>query len=94
MQQENEKRKGERVITVHSAGSWTEAVVLRGLLASAGIHSPAPTTADPFPLREYPVGTYGVEILVLESQADEARQIIAEYLEGGRAAGAVGQGDG
>jgi len=72
----------ESVIVVHQAGTWTEAVVIRGLLESAGIASPAPTSTDPFPLREPPKGTHGVEILVLASQAEEARSILAEYLSG------------
>ena len=70
----------ERVVVAHQAGSWTEAVVIRGLLRSNGIESPASTSTDPFPMREPPKGTHGVEILVLESQADEARRVIAEYL--------------
>ncbi len=70
----------ERIVVVHQAGSWTEAVVIRGLLRSYGIESPASTSTDPFPMRKPPKGTHGVEILVLESQADEARRIIAEYL--------------
>ncbi|HEX2711783.1 MAG TPA: hypothetical protein VHM88_06110 [Candidatus Acidoferrales bacterium] len=73
----------EPVVIVHQAGTWTEALVIRGLLESAGINSPASTFTDPFPLREPPKGTHGVEILVLSSQADEARRIIADYLAGG-----------
>jgi hypothetical protein len=79
MQQEPTR---EAVIVVHQAATWTEALVIRGLLESAGIASPASTSMDPFPLREPPKGTHGVEILVLKSQADEARRIIADYLPG------------
>ncbi len=75
-----EETTRERVVVIHQAGSWTEALVIRGLLRSYGIESPASTSTDPFPMREPPKGTHGVEILVLESQADEARRIIAEYL--------------
>jgi len=71
----------ERTVVVHQAGSWTEAVVIRGLLESAGIASPASTTTDPFPMREPPQGIHGVEIIVLESQAEEARRIIQDHLE-------------
>ena len=81
----------EAVVVVHHAGTWTEAVVIRGLLRSAGIDSPAATSTDPFPMREPPKGTRGVEILVLVSQAEEARGIIADYLArhtGSRTAGA------
>lgn len=70
----------EPVVVVHQAGTWTEAVVIRGLLRSAGIDSPASTSTDPFPMREPPQGTHGVEILVLASKADEARRIIADYV--------------
>ncbi len=72
----------EPVVVVHQAGSWTEAVVIRGLLRSVGITSPASTSTDPFPMREPPKGTHGVEILVLASQADEARHVIEDYLAG------------
>jgi hypothetical protein len=70
------------IVVVHYAGTSTEAMVIRGLLESAGISSPAPTFMDPFPLRESPKGTHGSEIEVLASQADDARRIIAEYLSG------------
>ena len=80
MQQPQPEPTREKVIVVHYAGTATEALVLRGLLESAGIASPAPTSTDPFPLREPPKGTHGVEIQVLESQADDARLIIAAYL--------------
>ncbi len=59
-------------------------MVIRGLLESTGIDSPAPTSTDPFPLREPPKGTHGVEILVLASQADDARSIIADYRDDGK----------
>lgn len=70
----------ENVVVVHYAGTWTEAMVIRGLLESAGIASPASTFTDPYPLRESPKGTHGAEIQVLASQAEEARKIIADYL--------------
>jgi hypothetical protein len=70
----------EAVVVVHQAGSWTEAEVIRGLLRSAGIDSPRLTSTDPFPMREPPKGFHGAEILAFESQADEARRIIADYL--------------
>ncbi len=76
----SEKRTGEPLVVIHEAGTLTEAMVIRGLLQSAAIESPPPTSTDPFPLREPPKGTHGVEILVLQSQADEARRIIAAHL--------------
>ena len=80
MQQPDPEPTREKVIVVHHAGTATEALVLRGLLESAGIASPPSTATDPFPLREPPAGTHGTEILVLESQAEDARCIIADYL--------------
>jgi len=57
-------------------------MVIRGLLESAGIHSPDFDSADPFPLNEVPEGAHGSEVYVLESQAKEAKRIIAEYVKG------------
>ncbi|HXZ11507.1 MAG TPA: hypothetical protein VEG64_03860 [Candidatus Sulfotelmatobacter sp.] len=70
----------ERVVVAHTAGTAAEAMVIRALLESKGINSPGSVTTDPFPMREAPEGTHGVEIFVLESQAEHARHIIAEYL--------------
>jgi hypothetical protein len=69
----------ERLVKAYTAGSATEAMVIRALLKSSGIISPDPVTADPFPLDQPPEGMPGPEIYVLESQADEARGIIESY---------------
>jgi hypothetical protein len=69
----------ERVVIAHTASTAAEAMVIRSLLESAGIYSPGSGSSDPFPLREAPKGTHGVEIFVLESQVEEARRIIKEY---------------
>ena len=50
-------------------------------LASNGIDSPGSASMDPFPVSEPLDGSHGVDVLVLESQADEARKLIAEYLK-------------
>ena len=71
----------ERVVVVHTAGTTAEAMVIRGLLKSEGIRSPGSVSTDPFPLREPPEGTHGVEIYVLESQAERARRIVEEHLD-------------
>jgi hypothetical protein len=76
----NRKGFSEKAVVVHTAGSLAEAMVIRGLLQSAGILSPGSVSTDPFPLREPPGGTHGTEIVVLESHANEARRLIAEYL--------------
>ena len=75
----------ERVVNAYTAGSVSEAMVIRGLLESAGIRSPSPVTADPFPLNEPAEGTHGVEIYVLESQRDDVRRLIDEFLLRGEA---------
>jgi hypothetical protein len=76
--------KNERAIAVYTAGSESEALVIRGLLESSGISIPGPVTPDPFPLTDanWSRGsTHGVEIYVYESQAKEARRMIEEYLK-------------
>ena len=71
----------EKVVVAHVAGNAEEAMVIRGLLASAGIDSPGSASMDPFPVSEPLDGSHGVDVLVLESQADEAKRIIAEYVK-------------
>jgi hypothetical protein len=77
----------ERVVVAHTAGTASEAMVIRSLLESAGIHSPGSVSSDPFPMNESPEGTHVAEIYVLESQADDARKLIAEYQKGNAAGG-------
>jgi hypothetical protein len=80
---ESRSKEGERqeeTVAVHRADSWTEAVVIRGLLESAGIDSQPLTRTDPYPFRNPPADFPGAEILVRESQVEEARRIIADYL--------------
>ena len=72
----------EKVVVAHVAGNTEEAMVIRGLLASAGIHSPGSASNDPFPMSEPLDGSHGVDVLVLESQAAEAQRLIAEYVKG------------
>lgn len=75
--------KNERSVVIHTAGSMAEAMVIRSLLQSAGIRSPGSVSTDPFPLRESPEGTHGEEIVVLESEAETAKEVIATYLRAG-----------
>jgi hypothetical protein len=77
----SQQHSNERVVVVHTAGTLAEAMVIRSLLESEGIRSPGSVSTDPFPLREPPEGTHGVEIYALESQAEKARRIIAEHLK-------------
>jgi hypothetical protein len=77
------KNKNDRVVVVHTAGTTAEAMVIRALLQSAGIESPGSESTDPFPLREVPEGTHGVEILVRASDEAVARELIDAHLAGG-----------
>jgi len=77
----NRQHSKERLVVVHTAGTLAEAMVIRSLLESEGIPSPGSVSTDPFPLREPPEGTHGVESYVLESQAEKAGRIIAEHLQ-------------
>ncbi len=78
--QGKESERQEETVAVHRADSWTEAMVIRGLLESAGIDSPSLTHTDPYPLSNPPADFPGAEILVRESQVEDARRIIADYL--------------
>lgn len=75
--------ENERAVVVYTAGSQSEAMVIRGLLESAGIAIPGPVTPDPYPLIDANMSRgamHGVEIYAYESEAGEARQIIEKYL--------------
>ena len=81
----SEDYSNERVVVAHVADSATEAMVIRSLLESAGIETPDSVSTEPFPIPENPEEPHNLEIRVLESQADEARKVIAEYLAGNAA---------
>ncbi|MFZ0583691.1 MAG: hypothetical protein WAN72_07865 [Candidatus Acidiferrales bacterium] len=81
----SEDHSNERVVVAHTAESSTEAMVIRSLLESAGIETADELSTDPFPIPENPEEPHNLEIRVLESQADEARKVIAEYLAGNTA---------
>lgn len=76
----NEGAQHGETVVVHRAESWTEAVVIRGLLESAGIASPPLTRTDPYPISNPPAVIPGAEVLVRESDVEEAKRIIDEYL--------------
>lgn len=65
----------EKLIEVFDTAEESEALVVRGLLETAGID--ALITALDNPQDVFPVG--GVIIRVPASQADEARRVIEEY---------------
>ena len=68
------------IVIVHRATTSTEAMVIRGLLESAGLKVPDFSPGEPFPMHTPPAGMTDGDILVLASQADDARRIIADYL--------------
>ena len=80
MQQPDPFRTNEAIVAVHTCRSWTEAVVVRALLESAGIAATELGVGNPSPMPDLAPILYGIEIYVLESHADRARQMIAEYL--------------
>ena len=73
--------EGEPFVAIFQTETPEEATVLRGLLQSGGIDSPAPTFSDPFPLPTHSEITHGTEILVRISQVEAAREILASYGE-------------
>ena len=70
------KDSSEPFVIVFEATTTAEALVVRGLLQSAGIDSPDFDAADPFPMKEPPEGVHGTEVWARESQAEDAARII------------------
>jgi hypothetical protein len=70
------KDSREPFVVVFEATTTAEALVVRGLLQSAGIDSPDFDAADPFPMKEPPEGVHGTEVWARESQAEDASRII------------------
>ncbi len=67
-------------VVVHKSGSAMEAMVIRGLLQSAGLSTLDALEGDELLLRE----TVGdTDIVVYQSEAEDARRIIADYLASG-----------
>jgi hypothetical protein len=77
-EQKPEHMTSDSMVIVLHAATAAEASVVRGLLESAGIKSPAPTYTDPFPMQEPPEGFTGTEVLVAKSQEEDAKRIIEE----------------
>ena len=55
-------------------------MVIRGLLESAGLKVPDFAGGEPFPMHMPPAGMTDGDIVVLQSQAEDAKRIIADYL--------------
>jgi len=75
--------KKEKLVKVFEAPTITEATVVRSLLRSAGILSPDFESAEPFALHDPPEGWHDAEVWVPESQAEDARKVIADAQKGG-----------
>ncbi len=67
------------LVKVFEAATASEAMVVRGLLQSAGISSPDFQSAEPFPMNEPPEGWHDAEVWVPKSQAEDARAILSGY---------------
>lgn len=67
----------ERIVVVYTAWTWIEAMVVRGLLESAGIPSPALGDGNP---TDPSLTLQGIEIYSLASQEEHAKRVIAEHL--------------
>ena len=67
----------EQIVVVYTSSTWIEAMVVRGLLESAGIPSPALGDGSP---TDPSLTLQGIEIYSLASQAQDAKRVIAEHL--------------
>lgn len=70
----------DSLVIVHRATTSTEAMVIRGLLESAGLKVSDFSPGQPFPMHTPPAGMTDGDIAVLSSQAEDAKRIIADYL--------------
>jgi hypothetical protein len=73
------KRAG--FVSIHTAESEPEAMVIRSLLEANGIHAPGPEFVNPLCLKVAGKAFQGFEVYVPKSQAGDARRTVAEYLE-------------
>ena len=67
-----------KLVEVFEAPQESEALVIQGLLASAGIESLITTTDSPLPPDVIP-GLGGVVVRVEPEVAEEAKRVISEY---------------
>ena len=72
-------------VSIHTAESEAEALVIRSLLEANGIHSPGPELVNPLLLKDVGMGLQAHEIYVPEAQAEAARAVINGYFEGNTA---------
>lgn len=80
----NEQRKPGGFTIAYTAETPAEALVIRSLLESAGIHSPGPEMVNPLelPLPVGPCLNRLLDIIVAEPKLEEARKLIEEYTAG------------
>ena len=78
MTPDHKSEKKDKLVKVFEAPTITEATVVRSLLQSAGIFAPDFESAEPFVLHDPPQGWHDAEVWVPESQAEEARVLIAQ----------------
>ena len=75
-----EPNPNEKLVKVFDTEQESEAMVVRGLLESAGIETDMTSINAQ---QEILPGVGGTIILVREDQAEEARRVIAEHLDSG-----------
>lgn len=76
------KKEDDKLVKVFEATTVSEALVVRGLLQSAGIYAPGFDSTEPFALNDPPEGSRDSEVWVPESQAEDARRIIGSATKG------------
>jgi hypothetical protein len=77
----SDRSSKEPMALAYTTGTATEAIVVRGLLESAGIYAPTPDSAEPFPLNEPSEMTHATGIYVPKSRVEEARRMIEDYVK-------------
>jgi len=77
----SERSTKEPMALAYTTATATEAMVVRGLLESAGIYALNPDSAEPFPFNEPSELTNATDIYVPKSRVDEARKMIEDYIK-------------
>jgi len=84
MTDQAQEQPKDRLVKVFEAPTIAEAIVVRGVLQSAGIYTPDMDNAEPFPMHEPPEGGWhSSEIWVPESLVAAAREAIAQARNSG-----------
>lgn len=80
-QQSSKSGAEDPFIIIYETDTPEEALILRGLLESAGIESPASSFTEPIPLHDYSDVTRRARVMVRTSQVEDARRILLSYGE-------------